>query len=93
MRRQPPGSEPAAAAAQPQPHARLSEVLGAEVFHASGIGHSSETGQLQARIAELEQHLLDLRRELEERTDELDAARAANQDLTALATSKPASPP
>ena len=69
---------------------RLSESLSAEVFHASGIGHPGETGQLQTRIAELDQHLLDLRQQLEERTDELDAARAASRDLMALANRKPA---
>jgi hypothetical protein len=71
---------------------RLSEVLGTEVFQASGIGHPGETGQLRSRIAELEQHLLDLRQQLQERTDELDAARAANRDLMALANRKPTGP-
>jgi cell division protein FtsB len=70
--------------------ARLSEVLGAEVFDASGIGHPDESGQLRNRVTELEQLILDLRRQLEERTDELDAARAANRDLMALANRKPA---
>jgi transposase-like protein len=71
---------------------RLSEVLGAEVFHTSGIAHPGETGQLRSRIAELEQHLLDLRQQLQERTDELDAARAANRDLMALANRKETGP-
>jgi len=71
---------------------RLSEVLGAEVFQASGIGHPSETGQLRSRIAELEQHLTGLRQQLQERTDELDAARAANRDLMALANRKETGP-
>ncbi len=62
---------------------RLSEVLGAEVFHASGIGHPGETGQLRSRITELEQHLTGLRQQLQERTDELDAARTANRELMA----------
>ncbi len=72
--------------------ARLSELLGAEVFHASGIGYPDETGQLKTRVTELEQAILDLRQQLEERTDELDAARAANRDLMALANRKPAGP-
>ena len=71
---------------------RLSEVLGAEVFHASGIAPHGETGQLRPRIEELEQHLTGLRQQLQERTDELDAARAANRDLMALANRKPAGP-
>ena len=69
--------------------ARLSEVLGAEVFHASGIGHPDETGQLRTRVTELEQLVLDLRQQLEERTDDLDAARSANRDLMALANRRP----
>jgi chromosome segregation ATPase len=71
---------------------RLSEVLGAEVFRASGIGHHDETGQLRTRITELEQTVLDLRQQLQERADELDAARSANRDLMAFANRKPAGP-
>jgi predicted nucleic acid-binding Zn-ribbon protein len=65
--------------------ARLSELLGQEVFRASGLGHTDGAEALQTRIRKLEQELLDLRQELEERTDELDASRAANRDLMALA--------
>ena len=68
---------------------RLSEVLGQEAFHASGIGRADDAGQLRARVGELEQQLLDLRQELDERTDELDAARAANRDLMTLANRIP----
>ena len=50
------------------------EVLGTEVFHASGIGHHDETGQLRILITELEQTILDLRQQLQERAGELDAA-------------------
>jgi hypothetical protein len=72
--------------------ARLSEALGAEVFHESGIGHPGESGQLRSPIAELEQHVLGQRQQLQERTDELDAARAANRDLMALANQKKTGP-
>jgi hypothetical protein len=72
--------------------ARLSEVLSAEIFGTSGIGHPDESDQLRTRVTELEQLILDLRQQLEERTDELDAARAANRDLMALANRKPADP-
>ena len=72
--------------------ARLSEVLGDEVFQASGMGRTDESEPLRARAAELEQQILDLGQQLEERTDELDAARAANRDLMALANRKPAGP-
>jgi cell division protein FtsB len=72
--------------------ARLSEVLGEEVFQASGIGRTDETEALRTRASQLEQQVLDLRQELEERTDDLDASRAANRDLMTLANRKPAGP-
>jgi len=72
--------------------ARLSEVLGEEVFRASGIGRTDDTEALRARVGQLEQQELDLRQELGERTDDLNAARAANRDLMSLANRKPASP-
>ena len=72
--------------------ARLSELLGEEVFRASGIGRTDDTEALRTRVGQLEQQVLDLRQELEERTDDLDAARAANRDLITLANRKPASP-
>ena len=65
--------------------ARLSEVLGEEVFHASGIGRTDETEALRTRVGQLEQQILDLRQELQERTDDLDASRAANRDLMTVA--------
>jgi len=68
---------------------RLPEALGAEVFQASGIAHPGDTGPLRSRIAELEQHLTGLRQQLQDRTDELDTARAANRDLMALANRRP----
>ncbi len=37
---------------------------------------------LQARILDLEQQVLDLKIQLDERTDELEAARSANRELT-----------
>ena len=69
--------------------ARLSELLGQAVFRASGLTRADGTDALHARIRELEQQLLDLRQELEERTDELDACRAANRDLMALTNRAP----
>ena len=72
--------------------ARLSEVLGAEVFRASGIGRTDDTEALRTRVGQLEQQVLDLRHELEERTDDLDAARAANRDLMTLANRNSVSP-
>lgn len=69
--------------------ARLSEVLGEEVFQASGIGRTDESGALRTRVGQLEQQVLDLRQELQERTDDLDASRAANRDLMTLANRPP----
>lgn len=69
--------------------ARLSEVLGEEAFRASGIGRTDDTEALRTRVGQLEQQVLDLRQELEERTDDLEAARAANRDLISLANRKP----
>jgi chromosome segregation ATPase len=62
---------------------RLSEVLGEEVFRASGLGGPDDTEQLRRQAAELEQTVLNLRQALQERTEELDAARTANRDLMA----------
>ena len=61
--------------------ARLSEVLGEEVFQASGVGRTDETEHLRTRVNQLEQQVLDLRQELDERADDLAAARATNRDL------------
>lgn len=72
--------------------ARLAEVLGEELFRASGIGRTDDSEALHARVSQLEQQVLDLRQELEERTDDLDAARAANRDLMTLASRNLASP-
>src|SRR5258705_8462162 len=60
---------------------RLSEILGEQVFHDAGLTRTDETSTLQKRVAELEQQLLDRRQDLQDRDDELAAARAANRDL------------
>jgi chromosome segregation ATPase len=64
---------------------RLSEQLGEEVFRASGLGAPAvdETEQLRRQVGELEQAAADLRQQLEERTEELAAARVTNRDLMA----------
>jgi len=64
---------------------RLSEALGEEVFRASGLGGpaADETEALRRQVADLEQTVLDLRQQVEERTDELEAARTTNRDLMA----------
>jgi len=60
---------------------RLSEILGEQVFHDAGLTRTDETSTLQKRVAELEQQLLNRRQDLQDRDDELAAARAANRDL------------
>jgi hypothetical protein len=60
---------------------RLSETLGDQAWHDSGLSAPDETHQLKQQIANLEQHSIDLRLQLEERDQDLDAARAANRDL------------
>lgn len=62
---------------------RLSEVLGEEVFRASGLGGPDQTEVLRRRVAELEQTTADLRQQLAERSEELQAARATNRELMA----------
>jgi regulator of replication initiation timing len=62
---------------------RLSEALGEEVFRASGLGGPDDTEQLRRQVGDLEQTVADLRHQLTERTEELDAARMANRELMA----------
>ncbi|ALO98752.1 hypothetical protein SHL15_7760 [Streptomyces hygroscopicus subsp. limoneus] len=62
---------------------RLSEVLGDQVWRESGIGGPEDTEQFKARITTLEQQVIDLELKLQERDDDLAAARAANRDLMA----------
>ncbi|MFF1725523.1 DUF6262 family protein [Streptomyces sviceus] len=61
---------------------RLSESLGETAWKESGLGASADIDQLQRRTTLLEQDLADMRGQLEERTEELEAARAANRELT-----------
>jgi chromosome segregation ATPase len=68
---------------------RLSELLGEEVFRASGLGGPDDPEQLRRQVSDLEQTVVDLRQQLEERTEELAAARATNRDLMAEANRLP----
>jgi len=61
---------------------RLSASLGETAWKESGLGASADIDQLQRRITLLEQDVADIRGQLEERTEELEAARAANRELT-----------
>jgi polyhydroxyalkanoate synthesis regulator phasin len=60
---------------------RLSELLGEQAWRASGLGAPDDVDALKQRITHLEQQVADLRLQLDERGDELAAARAANREL------------
>jgi hypothetical protein len=71
---------------------RLSQSLGEDVFRDSGLGAPDDLRSLQQALTDREQQLLELRRQLEERGDELVAPRAANRELmTQLNTRQPPS--
>lgn len=60
---------------------RLSEVLGEQAWRESGLGAADDVEQSKNRIVHLEQQVADLRLQLDERTEELAAARATNRQL------------
>jgi hypothetical protein len=60
---------------------RLSETLGEQAWRESGLGAPADTGTLNQKITQLEQKVVDLQLQLEERDSELTAARAANREL------------
>lgn len=60
---------------------RLSESLGEQAWRESGLGAPDDIEQLKTRITNLEQDNTDLRLQLEERGQELAAARASNREL------------
>ncbi len=62
---------------------RLSEVLGEQAWRESGLGAPADIDALNHKITNLEQQVVDLRLQLEERDEELTAARAANRELMA----------
>lgn len=72
-----------------QLEARLSELLGEHAWHESGLGAPVDIDQLKQQITTLEQHAVDLRLQVDERDEELAAARAANRELIARLNSPP----
>lgn len=60
---------------------RLSEALGQQVWRESGLGTPVDVDALQQQVAHLEQQVIDLRLQLEERDEDLAAARATNREL------------
>jgi len=70
---------------------RLSESLGEQAWRESGLGAPADIDQLNQRIVTLEQNVVDLQLQLEERTQDLNAARATNRELmTSLNTTSDA---
>jgi predicted nucleic acid-binding Zn-ribbon protein len=62
---------------------KLAELLGQQAWQESGLGAPHDIEQLQRRITELEQSVVDLTCQLSHRDDELAAARAANREMIA----------
>jgi hypothetical protein len=60
---------------------RLSELLGQQAFDRSGLGAPASTAAIQAELEAERQGVLDLRRALEERDEELAAARETSRRL------------
>jgi len=62
---------------------RLSEALGEKAWQESGLGVAPDIDALNQTISHLEQQAIDLRLQLDERDQDLAAARAANRELIA----------
>lgn len=78
------------AARTQQLETRLSELLGEQAWRATGLGTPTDIDQLQQQIIALEQQVVDLHLQLEERDQDLAAARTANRELMAqLNVSRP----
>jgi hypothetical protein len=60
---------------------RLSEALGDQAWRESGLGAPADIDALNQKITRQEQQILDLRLQLEERDEDLAAARATNREL------------
>lgn len=60
---------------------RLSEALGEHAWRESGLGDPPDIDALNQRITQLEQQVVDLRLQLDERDEDLAAARATNREL------------
>jgi septal ring factor EnvC (AmiA/AmiB activator) len=60
---------------------KLSQLLGEQAWRDSGLGAPDDIDRFKRRITELEQTVVDLTCQLEERGEELAAARAANREM------------
>lgn len=56
--------------------------MGEQAWRESGLGASADQEELQRQVTRLEQAKTDLSARLEEKDAELEAARAANRELT-----------
>ena len=62
---------------------RLSGLLGEHAWRESGLGAPDDLDELKQQNADLEQRIADLRLQLDERDQDLTAARSANRELMA----------
>ena len=62
---------------------RLSDALGEQAWRESGLGAPADIDALNHKIISLEQQVTDLRMQLDERDQDLAAARTANRELMA----------
>jgi hypothetical protein len=60
---------------------RLSEALGHQAWHESGLDTPPDINALTQQVTHLQQEIIDLRLTLEERDEDLAAARATNREL------------
>lgn len=68
---------------------RLSEALGEQAWRESGLGTPADIDALSQKVTHLEQQAIALRLQLEERDQDLTAARAANRELMAQLNATP----
>ena len=62
---------------------RLSEALGEQAWQESGLAAPADPGRLAQENSQLQQQVIDLRLRLDERDQDLAAARSANRELMA----------
>jgi len=62
---------------------RLSEAFGQDAWRATGLGAPTDSDTLQRKIDRLEQQVAELRDQLSEREEDLQASRATNRELMA----------
>ena len=68
---------------------RLSQALGEQAWRESGLGAPADIDELHQQIALLEQRTIDLKLQLAERDQDLEAARAANRELMTRINTSP----